>query len=89
MPLLAAVALDLREWVNSRLMTFFFRCTVASEDNSGWSPYGAPWLQPVAVKWQINWVQKWLKQAKSVATSCRRLPEKFHGKECHEEGPPQ
>jgi hypothetical protein len=32
-------------------------------------------------RWQIDWSSRPRKQAKSVATGCHRLPEKFHGKE--------
>src|SRR6266566_3587141 len=37
---------------------------------------------------QIDRAPKPQKQAKSVAIGCDRLLETFHGKECHEEGPP-
>jgi hypothetical protein len=44
-------------------------------------PYGAPWLQPVAIRSKIGPPSKPQKQAKSVATGCHRLPETFHGKQ--------
>src|SRR5205823_15116297 len=37
---------------------------------------------------QIEESRKPQKQAKTVAVGCDPLPETFHGKDCHEEGPP-
>jgi hypothetical protein len=49
-------------------------CVVASADNTGWSLYGAPWLQPVAIgrKWDgtKNGSDK-RKRLPWVATNCR------------------
>jgi hypothetical protein len=47
-----------------------------SEDGAFWSPAVAT----AGNQWQIDQEQKRLKQAKSVATRCHRLPEKFHSK---------
>jgi hypothetical protein len=54
--------------------------SVATTDNRLWSLYGAPWLQPVATdrKWDPR--RKQLKQAKTVAVGCDRLPIGAHGK---------
>jgi hypothetical protein len=42
-----------------------------------WSPAGATGGK----RWQIGRLRKRLKQAKTVAAGCDRLPETFHGKE--------
>jgi hypothetical protein len=46
------------------------------------------WSRAVATagkRWQMGPPRKRLKQAKTVAVGCHRLPEKFHGKDgvCH------
>jgi hypothetical protein len=42
-----------------------------------WSPAGATGGK----RWQMERLQKRLKQAKTVAVGCDRLPETFHGKQ--------
>jgi hypothetical protein len=42
-----------------------------------WSPAGATGGK----RWQMERLRKRLKQAKTVAVGCDRLPETFHGKE--------
>jgi hypothetical protein len=54
---------------------------VALFDNKGWSPYGAPWLQPVAISRKSTERRSGRKQAKTVAVGCDQLPRRAHGKE--------
>jgi hypothetical protein len=56
-------------------------CGVARADNWGWSLYGAPWLQPVAISGKSPERGSAGKQAKSRATGCHQLRATFHGKE--------
>jgi hypothetical protein len=44
---------------------------------ASWSPGGATGGK----RWQMERLRKRLKQAKTVAVGCGRLPETFHGKE--------
>jgi hypothetical protein len=44
-------------------------------------PLWSPVVATGGNQWQIGVTRKPQKQAKSVATSCHRLPETFHGKE--------
>jgi hypothetical protein len=52
---------------------------VALFDNEGWSVYGAPWLQPVAISSKSD-QRKAQEHAKSVAVGCERLLKGAHGK---------
>jgi hypothetical protein len=58
------------------------RCGSAADARLvGWSLYGAPWLQLVAISGKSEGARKRRKQAKTVAVGCDRLPSEVHGKE--------
>jgi hypothetical protein len=49
------------------------------------SPLRSPLVAPGSNRWQMGGRPERLKQAKTVAVGCDRLPEPFHGKQgvCH------